>query len=253
MTLDALVFDVDGTLADTEEGHRTAFNLAFERFSLGWRWERERYRALLAVHGGKERLAHYIDSLQLPESERQRLRARVPAIHAEKTRFYTSLAADGGIPLRSGVARLIEEARSEDLKLAIASTTTRANIDALLRAQWGARAATMFDATCCGDEAPRKKPAPDVFNLVLQQLGIDAANCAAFEDSAAGLAASRAAGLWTVVTPCYWTADDDFTGAGVLLAHLGDPHTPIHGEPGTRLRKAAWLTLEELRELAEGH
>jgi HAD superfamily hydrolase (TIGR01509 family) len=248
MPLEALIFDIDGTLADTEEGHRCAFNLAFERCRLGWRWERGEYLGLLRITGGKERLAHYIAQLDLGEGEKKQLVARIPEIHAEKTKFYSSMAGDGGIPLRPGIARLIGEAREAGVRLAIASTTTRANIDALLRATLGAQAGSMFSAIACGDEVAKKKPAPDIFTLALRRLEVPAANAIAFEDSTNGLRAAASAGLWTVVTPTLWTEGSDFASAGLLLPHLGDPDEPLADEPGRALQRAAWLTLAELQQ-----
>jgi beta-phosphoglucomutase-like phosphatase (HAD superfamily) len=249
MALEALIFDIDGTLADTEEGHRCAFNLAFERFNLGWQWERGEYLGLLRITGGKERLAHYIEqSADLSDAEKRRVAARILDIHAEKTKFYSSLAGDGGIPLRPGIARLIGEARSAGVHLAIASTTTRANIDALLRATLGPQGVAMFQAIACGDEVAHKKPAPDIYRLALHRLGCDAASCVAFEDSVNGLRAAVAAGLRTVVTPTMWTEGSDFVCAGLLLPHLGDPGDPLPDEPGHQLKLAAWLTLAELKQ-----
>ncbi|MBU2410004.1 MAG: HAD hydrolase-like protein, partial [Gammaproteobacteria bacterium] len=118
MSIDAFIFDVDGTIADTEDAHRVAFNLAFEHHRLDWHWHPGEYRELLRVTGGKERIRAYIDSLPLKESERARLRGLVPALHADKTRFYGSVVADGAIPLRSGVARLLQEALDDGIKLA---------------------------------------------------------------------------------------------------------------------------------------
>lgn len=249
MPVDALIFDIDGTVADTEEGHRTAFNLAFEKLRLGWKWDRDEYRHLLTVPGGKERLGYYLSRLRIGEAERRRLQARIPEIHLEKTKFYSSMAGDGGIPLRPGVARLFAEARGAGLKLGIASTTTRANIDALLRATLGAEAVAMFAAIVCGDQPAQKKPAPDVYRLVLRNLELPPERCVAFEDSSNGLRAAVGAGLWTVVTPTYWTEGSDFAEARLLLPHLGDPWQPLPGEPGGRLADTAWLTLAELARL----
>jgi HAD superfamily hydrolase (TIGR01509 family) len=247
MPLEALVFDIDGTLADTEEGHRCAFNLAFERFGLGWHWERGEYVGLLRITGGKERLAYHVAHLTLSAAEKQRILARIPEIHAAKNRFYAAMAADGFL-LRPGVARLIGEARAAGVRLAIASTTTRDNIDALLRATLGERGAAWFDVIACGDDVPRKKPAPDIYQLALRRLEREAANCVAFEDSVNGLRSAVAAGLPTVVTPTRWTEGSDFVSAGLLLPHLGDPDAPLPDEPGRKLRHAAWLTLGELQE-----
>lgn len=251
MSITALIFDVDGTMADTEEGHRVAFNYAFERYRLGWKWERDLYRELLKTTGGKERIATYIASLGLPTPERKRLTEMIPAIHAEKTKFYSSVVADGAIALRDGVARLCDEALSAGCKLAIASTTTAANIDALLGAHFGARGLEMFSVIACGDTVKAKKPAPDIYQLALNHLGVDADQAVAVEDSHNGLRAAQGAGLWTVVTPTFWTEDHDFTGAGLVLPSLGDPVRPIDGEPGRKLHTAGWLRYNELVELAQ--
>ncbi|RYF35305.1 MAG: HAD family hydrolase [Comamonadaceae bacterium] len=250
MAIDALILDVDGTIADTEEAHRVAFNLAFERFGLDWRWERTEYRDLLSVAGGKERLRSYIDRLELPRPERERLRGMVREIHHQKTRFYSAVVSDGGVPLRAGVQRLLEEALAEGYKLAIASTTTAANIDALLNATLGSRGLDMFSVIACGDQVLHKKPAPDIYLLALHGLGLHPQQAIAFEDSPNGLRAAMAAGLWTVVTPNFWTEDHDFAGAGLLLPHLGDRSQPLPGEPGRQLSSAAWLTCEELVQQA---
>lgn len=249
MTVEALIFDVDGTLADTEEAHRVAFNLAFERLRLGWSWTRTEYRRLLGVAGGKERLAGYIEALPLGAAQRQRLLTRVPDIHAEKTRFYSSVVRDGGVPLRDGVARLLDEALQAGCRLAIASTTTAVNVDALLHATLGERGLAMFSVIACGDQVRHKKPAPDIYRLALRTLGLAPERAVAFEDSANGLRAAVAAGLWTVVTPTFWTEGSDFAAAGLLLPRLGEPDPPLPGEPGTRLAKPAGLGLDELRRL----
>jgi HAD superfamily hydrolase (TIGR01509 family) len=225
MTLRALIFDVDGTLADTEETHRQSFNDAFLRLGLPWDWDKARYRDLLRVSGGKERIAHFVDALRVPEAEKARLRALVPQIHHEKTRLYTELIADGRCQLRPGVARLLEEAARADLKLAIASTTSPANVDALLGAQLRGR--VRFDAIACGDHVPAKKPAPDIYRLALSMLGRSANECVAFEDSVNGVRAAKAAGLCTVATPSQWTAGDAFEGADLVLPHLGEPALPL--------------------------
>lgn len=246
MSIDALIFDIDGTMADTEEGHRTAFNLAFERFRLGWKWNGSQYRELLKTTGGKERIATYIAQLQVTDGHRRRLVELLPAIHAEKTKFYSSMVKDGAIPLRVGVARLLEEALSAGCRLAISSTTTAVNVDALLQATLGARGLEIFSVIACGDQVHAKKPAPDIYQLSLRHLGLTPDRALAIEDSPNGLRAAVAAGLWTLVTPTHWTEGGDFSGAGLLLPNLGDPDHPLAGEPGGKLESAAWLTFDEL-------
>jgi HAD superfamily hydrolase (TIGR01509 family) len=246
MAIEALIFDVDGTLADTEEAHRVAFNLAFERYRLGWTWQRAEYRELLRVTGGKERIASYIETLPIQPAERRRLLAMVPDLHAEKTRFYSSFVAEGSVVLRPGVVRLLDEAKSAGCLLAIASTTTAVNIDALLSATLGENGLDLFSVIACGDQVRAKKPAPDIFRLALTNLGVAPEHAIAFEDSSNGLRAARAARLATVVTPNYWTETSDFIDASLVLPHLGDPQQPLHGEPGNRLQDTAWLTFAEL-------
>lgn len=250
MSLDALIFDVDGTMADTEEAHRTAFNLAFERARLPWRWSRDVYRELLKTTGGKERLAAFIEQLDTSPAERSRLLAHVPDIHAEKTKFYSSVVRDRAVPLRDGVERLLDEALGAGLRLAIASTTTAVNVDALLQSTLGSRGLGLFSVIACGDQVRAKKPAPDIYQLALHHLGAAPERCAAFEDSANGLKAAVAAGLWTVVTPTFWTEGSDFSAAALVLPSFGSPTTPLNGEPGKQLESAAWLTVAEIERRA---
>ena len=218
--LEALIFDLDGTLADTEETHRQAFNAAFIEFALWWDWSPPLYASLLKTSGGKERLRDYIGTLRVSAAERERLLAIVPALHDTKTRIYTELLVRGQRPFRPGVLPLLRAAKSAGLKLAIASTTTSANVDALLQANLGAARDLAFDVIACGDQVPVKKPAPDIYRLVLASLRLPSEACIAFEDSLNGLRAAKAAGLATVVTPSRWTAEEDFAGADLVLPSL---------------------------------
>jgi HAD superfamily hydrolase (TIGR01509 family) len=226
MKIKALIFDVDGTLADTEEAHRRAFNRAFERHRLEWHWSPDEYARLLKVTGGKERIGAYLDSLTLGAAERRALQARISAIHETKTENFAQLIREGLVPLREGVARLIDEAERAGVSLSIASTTTLANIEALLSVNLGRSALNCFSVIGAGDQVRRKKPAPDIFEYVLKELQECAADCVAIEDSANGLAAAKSAGLFTVVTPSRWTSGEDFRGADLVLTSLGSsPHT----------------------------
>lgn len=247
MTIQALIFDIDGTMADTEELHRRSFNTAFQRAGLDWAWSRETYRELLTTTGGKERIARYIESLpEFTSAQRRALHARIGEIHADKTRLYGGVVASGSLTLREGVKRLTAEAREAGCHLAIASTTTAANVEALLQATLGPRALDLFDVIACGDLVAAKKPAPDIYQLVLNTLGLAPEEAVAFEDSVNGLRSAVAAGLWTVVTPTFWTEGGDFSEAALLLPHLGDPGRELPGEPGGRLQHTAWLTIDEL-------
>lgn len=233
--LEALIFDVDGTLVDTEEAHRQAFNLAFLEFEVGWEWSAGLYRELLAVSGGRERIAQYIDTLPIPARERSRLHRIVPLVHSAKTRIYQELVEGFRLPLRTGVARLIREAREAGLRLAIASTTTPANVEALLSAALAPESAHWFSVIASSDTVPRKKPEPDIYVSALRALRLPAECCVAFEDSENGLRAARAARLYTVVTPTRWTAGQDFSAAQLVLESLGDRDRPLGIESQQRI------------------
>ena len=226
MTLQALIFDVDGTLADTEEAHRQAFNAAFIELDLRWDWGPPLYARLLSVSGGKERIAHHIETLRATPAERARLLPLVSLIHDTKTRIYKELLENFKLPLRPGVARLICDARAADLKLAIASTTTPANVEALVSAGLGRGTMGWFTAIAAGDMVANKKPAPDIYRLALQGLRLPAERCMAFEDSANGLRSARATGLFTVVTPTRWNVDQDFGDAQLLVNSLEEIDLP---------------------------
>ena len=218
MELEALIFDVDGTLAETEEAHRAAFNAVFERHGLGWHWSMDEYRELLKTTGGKERMRAY--QAGLPAVARRLSEGEIAALHKEKTAIYGEILARGELELRPGVAALIEAARRAGLKVAVATTTNVPNVEALTRCCWGRPAGEVFDVVAAGDEVRAKKPAPDVFKLALARLGLEAGACVAFEDSLNGLRSARAAGLRVVVTPSIYTDDQDFSAADLVLPSL---------------------------------
>jgi HAD superfamily hydrolase (TIGR01509 family) len=220
MELRALIFDVDGTLADTEEVHRRAFNAAFAEHGLTWNWGRRVYGDLLKTAGGKERMLEFVNRLHLPPTEKEKIIEIVPALHRTKAVHYGRLLASG-VELRPGVAKLLVEAREAGLKLAVATTTTPANVDRLVTAACGTDARALFDVIAAGDAVTRKKPAPDIYHHALACLDIPAGACIAFEDSAIGLRAAKEAALFTVVTPTEWTKRDDFKRADVRLEDLG--------------------------------
>jgi HAD superfamily hydrolase (TIGR01509 family) len=216
MTLEALIFDLDGTMAETEDVHRSAFNAAFIKLELWWDWSPLRYSTLLEVSGGEDRLHRYVDSLDATPAEKARLHAIVPVIHYTKSQIYAELLRAGQPPLRPGVKRVVEEARQDGLKVAVISSTASANAREILDRHFS------VDVLVSAEEVARRKPAPDIYLRALSLLRLPAEDCLAFEDSANGLRAARAAGLATVVTPSRWTMAQDFTGAHLLLRDLSE-------------------------------
>lgn len=221
--LQALIFDVDGTLADTESTHRAAFNHAFAELGLGWHWDEALYTELLNISGGKERVAHYWRQVH-PEVKALNglaMQETISRIHELKTAAYEGAVQGGAVLLRPGVLALIEAAQREGLHLAIATTTSPVNIAALLRTAIGADWRHYFTAVGDASTAPIKKPHPQVYLQMLEAMQLPAANCLAFEDSSNGLQAATAAGLATIITPTRYTAHHDFEAALRVLPDLG--------------------------------
>ncbi|HID44253.1 MAG TPA: HAD family hydrolase [Chromatiaceae bacterium] len=237
--LEALIFDVDGTLANTErDGHRVAFNQAFAEAGLDWDWTIDVYGQLLTVTGGKERikyfLQHFLPDFQAPAD----LDSFIAELHAAKTEYYKALMVDPGLPLRPGVERLLREARDAGLRLAIATTTTPANVTALLTNSLAADAEDWFEVIAAGDIVPAKKPAPDIFVWAMEQLGLPAEKCMAFEDSDNGVRSVLGSGIRSLlVTVNDYTRDQDFSGATVVIDHLGTNEQPCKVLSGPELIK----------------
>ena len=226
--LTTLIFDVDGTLADTErDGHRVAFNAAFAAAGLDWDWSVPLYGELLTVTGGKERIRHYLDHYRRDFSRPAQFDAFVADLHAAKTKHYTEMLAAGGLPLRSGVRRLLTEARDQGLRLAIATTTTPINVSALLQYSLASDSESWFEVIAAGDIVPKKKPAPDIYQFVLQTMGVRPQECIALEDSGNGIRSALAAGVPTVVTVSDYCRDDNFSGAVLIVDQLGEPDQPF--------------------------
>ncbi len=229
--LKAIIFDVDGTIAETErDGHRLAFNLAFREAGLDWEWSIAVYGELLRVAGGKERIRFYIECYCPNFQVESNLEQFIAKLHQRKTDFYRSLLALGKIPLRPGVRRLIKEAQQAGIRLAIATTSALPNAMALLE---NTLEPSWFEIIGAGDIVPRKKPAPDIYLYVLTQLGLSPDECLAIEDSEQGLKAATQAGLKTIITVNDYTHQQTFTDAILVLDHLGEPEQPFKVLQGT--------------------
>lgn len=227
MPLKALIFDVDGTIAETEEAHRIAFNQAFSDLGFGWRWDEALYRDLLKVTGGKERLRHYLDAWTDDPAIREAFAPRIAEAHAHKTALYAEMIRSGAAALRPGVVRLAAEARRAGVALAIATTTSRVNLEVLFEAVWSREALGWFSVIAAGDMVAHKKPAPDVYRLALAGLGLAADACLALEDSRNGLESATGAGIPCVITVSRYTTHETFPGALAVLSDLGEPAAPF--------------------------
>jgi HAD superfamily hydrolase (TIGR01509 family) len=247
MPLEALIFDVDGTLAETEEMHRRAFNDTFEALRLGWVWSPDIYRQLLQITGSRERLEYFVKVWNPPRADWAL--AHLTEIQTERAARYVDFVNSGAILPRPGICRLVREAHARRILLAIATTSLPANVAALLRKMLEADAPSWFQVIAAGDVVPAKKPAPDVYLYVLRKLGCAASASVAFEDSHNGVEAAAAAGITTIATPSAYLTEDDFTRATSVVSDLGEPGQPLRPIRGWRFPKG-YVDLDGLADLA---
>ncbi|MDX8390225.1 MAG: HAD-IA family hydrolase [Mariprofundaceae bacterium] len=246
--LGCLLWDVDGTLADTErDGHRVAFNMSFENAGIDREWSVETYGELLKVTGGKERIRFDIErgGMALISDE------KIVELHADKTHCYQQLIAEGRIPLRTGVRRLLEDAYEAGITLGIATTTTPAALDALIEHSLGMEWFDRFAVLAAGDIVPAKKPAPDIYEYAMIQMGVDPAQTLALEDSTNGWKSAQAAGLKCVVTVNDYTHNQDFDGADLVVSEFGEPDQHAIEVLSNRhgLKDLSAVTLDHLRAI----
>lgn len=213
MTIKAIIFDVDGTLSEPEEAHRQAFNQTFAEFGLDWAWSRDLYGDLLNTTGGKERMAAYArDHLHKPADP-----ARIAKIHKRKTAVYGDLITSGAVCLRPGIADRIADAARKGVRVAVATTTNRPNVDRLTEACFGEPADQVFEVIAAGDAVENKKPAPDVFEPAVARLGLEPWQCVGLEDSRNGLLSCIGASVPCTVSPGVYTAGADFSEAVAVI------------------------------------
>ncbi|MFO7690693.1 MAG: HAD-IA family hydrolase [Cryobacterium sp.] len=250
MSMPALIFDCDGVLADTEQyGHLPAFNQTFRDFNVPEQWSVEQYAEKVKISGGKERMRSILTpalASRLGLTDDAAVNEAILAWHKHKTTVYTNLVESGAMPARPGIARIVREAHNAGWTLAVASTSAEPAVRAVLAHAVGAELAQQF-TVFAGDIVAQKKPAPDIYLLALQNLGVDPDDVIVIEDSANGLRAARGAGLRTVVTVSGYTREEDFTGASLVVTSLGDPAA---GEPAEVLSNPAGVSITGAVSLA---
>lgn len=247
--LEGVIFDVDGTLADTEEWHRQAFNRAFKEFKLDWEWGVTEYAQLLAVSGGHERIFEYATRRQLrPDTSNERLRELAGEIHRRKSEIYRSLLVEDPPRLRCGVRRLLDEAHADGLSLAIATSSSLRNVEAMLTSCNACNLLEYFSAIVDAGEVNDKKPSPEAYRQAMIGMELPPAACLAIEDTEVGNAAARAAGLATIITPHAFTREHRFDGASLVVDRLGEPDQPFTILAGDA-HGHRWVNLELLRTL----
>lgn len=237
--LEALIFDVDGTLSETEETHRAAFNQAFAEADLAWNWDQDLYRRLLDVTGGKERIRYFLQAFEAPQGSSPAIVGSeiddwIAALHSRKTALYNEMVDEGAAGLRPGVEALIRHAKNSGVRLAIATTTSLPNVESLIRSTLGENGLSIFETIAAGDMVKAKKPAPDVYLLALERLGLSPGSCLALEDSVNGLQSARSAQLQVVITTSIYTSHQTFPEALTTVSDLDElardaARTPVAG------------------------
>jgi HAD superfamily hydrolase (TIGR01509 family) len=218
----SILWDVDGTLAETErDGHLKAFNQAFEALGVPWRWSELRYGELLAVAGGRERLLHDMQSQRPAPTRPQEREALAERIHHRKNDLYARIVAGGELPLREGVRELLDDCERARVRLGIVTTTSRSNVEVLLRTHLGKDWESKFAAVVCAQEAPKKKPHPQAYLLALDALKLRPQEAVALEDAQAGIASAQAAGVPVIVTRSHFFAQLESEGALAVGPSLG--------------------------------
>jgi HAD superfamily hydrolase (TIGR01509 family) len=255
----ALIFDCDGVLADTEQyAHLPAFNQMWQELGVPWQWNAAQYAIKLKIGGGKERMSSLANDADFQAAypvptDPEEWKAIIAQWHKRKTALYTEIINSGQIPPRPGVKRLAEAALVQGWKLAVASTSAQDSVEAVLYHVMGEATASTF-LVLAGDVVKAKKPAPDIYLLAAERLGVQPADCVVVEDSRNGLVAATKAGMHCVVTVSSFTREEDFSEAAIVLSSLGDPN----GEPCAVLENRShaaplgYLSFADLQAIVRG-
>jgi HAD superfamily hydrolase (TIGR01509 family) len=248
MKLKGIIFDVDGTIADTEEIHRQAFNQTFNEFNINWHWSEDDYRKILFISGGKERFKKFLHEDETLKSKIENPERFILELHKQKSEYYRSILESGDIQLRPGIVRLINEARDKKIQLGIATSSSIANLTALFNKTLNIEPNELFNSIVASDTVQDKKPSPAVYQCVLAGLGLSAESCIAIEDTQNGNLSALAADLKTVITTHAYTIDNDFTGAAIVINHLGEPDNAFTVSHGTACGKS-YVDIELLNNI----
>jgi len=236
--MEAIIFDCDGVLADTErDGHRVAFNRAFAKKGYPIEWGVELYGELLEVSGGKERMRHYFNSYGWPYDVTDK-NTLIKELHKLKTDFFLQIIESGELPARAGVTRLIDEAIAADVTLAVCSTSHERAVNLVVEKLLGSERKARFSVILAGDVVSKKKPDPEIYSLASEKLRLEPSECIVIEDNRNGLLAAKAAGMYCIITTNGYTKDEDFKEADLVVSELGDP-------PNVQ------VTLEKIRNIIE--
>jgi HAD superfamily hydrolase (TIGR01509 family) len=223
--LKAVIFGAIGTIVETSEIQRQAFNLAFAEAGIDWNWEAQTYRDLLKINGGQNRIRAYRDTLAKAAAPANPFRTsvtdfQIAALHQAKTKHYVALLENTPLHPRTGVVELSEACRQAGIQVAFCTSTAIENVNGIGAALSGLLPFERFATIVTSDKIERPKPAPDAYRYCLQQLGLTADEAIAIEDTPASLTAAKTAGITTIATPGAATSDQDFGAADLVVSDL---------------------------------
>lgn len=237
MDLNAVLFDVDGTIAESEEFHRLAFNESFKEYGLNWFWDEAIYKELIFIGGGKERIRHYITRAWPEMLKYKNLTSYISALHDVKSQIYEDYVNDSEIKTRPGVMRLIKELKKKKIRLGLVSSTSEKNLLNLFKKGLGIDPYDLFEIIAHGECTVQKKPSPDIYLWTLDKLKLPPQSCIAIEDAPRGSDSAVAAGVSVIVTPSLYTRNEKFNKSILAVSSLGEPEEPFTLISGNSYKK----------------